>query len=388
MRTTTTLTLLLLSASTPGSTSVAHADRRFELGVALGGHTFSSSVELGVADEMLEPGPESGAMLGARFAVPFARRLAVEAEAMMIPTKDDVLGEVATVYGLRTHARFDLLTGRLRPFVVLGAGAHVIRSTSAQLDDDVDRAYHWGGGVRFAISDQLDARLDARHLLVPDRSLDGATSDYEVTAGVMYRFGKRTRPALVVVPEPPPGDRDGDKVPDDVDQCITQPEDFDGFEDADGCPDLDNDRDGIVDASDRCPLEAEARNGWQDEDGCPDAVIAELAGIGFEYDSAKLDSASADLLERAYQILKDNPAIAIEVSGHTSAEGNADRNLELSLRRAEAVEAYLIKRGIADARILTVGHGSDVPLADNATADGRRKNRRIEFRIVLPSELP
>jgi outer membrane protein OmpA-like peptidoglycan-associated protein len=66
------------------------------------------------------------------------------------------------------------------------------------------------------------------------------------------------------------GDRDGDGIPDDVDQCPGQPEDKDGFQDEDGCPDDDNDGDGITDKFDKCPNEPEDKDGFQDEDGCPD----------------------------------------------------------------------------------------------------------------------
>ncbi len=65
-------------------------------------------------------------------------------------------------------------------------------------------------------------------------------------------------------------DRDGDGIPDDVDQCPDLPEDFDGFEDHDGCPELDNDGDGILDRYDRCPNTKEDEDGYQDADGCPD----------------------------------------------------------------------------------------------------------------------
>jgi outer membrane protein OmpA-like peptidoglycan-associated protein len=336
--------------------------RRLELGLAIGGHAFSSNTELGVADEMTEPGPESNGLLGVRIAMPITGRIAVEGEAVAIPTKDDVLGDEATVYGLRAHARFDLLTGKLKPFVVAGIGMHVVRTDSPQMDDDTDRAYHWGGGVRYAITDKLDVRFDARHLIVPDRTLDGATSDYEMTAGITYRFG--AKPTIITIRSPPEV-----KV---VEKVVN----------------LDKDGDGIVDTSDGCVDDPETKNGWKDEDGCPDQVIQELAGIGFELDSAKIDSASAPILERAFAILKDNANISIEISGHTSAEGDPDRNLSLSLRRAEAVKAYLTRRGIAESRILTIGHGSDVPVADNATAEGRAKNRRIEFRILLPGDMP
>jgi hypothetical protein len=65
-------------------------------------------------------------------------------------------------------------------------------------------------------------------------------------------------------------DRDGDGIDDALDQCPTDPEDKDGFEDSDGCPDPDNDNDGILDVSDKCPNEPEDQDGFQDTDGCPD----------------------------------------------------------------------------------------------------------------------
>ena len=65
-------------------------------------------------------------------------------------------------------------------------------------------------------------------------------------------------------------DDDHDGIKNDVDRCPKDAEDIDGFEDADGCPDLDNDKDGIPDAEDKCPVEAEDKDGFNDEDGCPD----------------------------------------------------------------------------------------------------------------------
>jgi len=67
-----------------------------------------------------------------------------------------------------------------------------------------------------------------------------------------------------------PGDLDGDGLKDDVDRCPKEPEDKDGFEDTDGCPDPDNDKDGIADKLDKCPDEAEDKDGFEDGDGCPD----------------------------------------------------------------------------------------------------------------------
>jgi hypothetical protein len=77
-------------------------------------------------------------------------------------------------------------------------------------------------------------------------------------------------PLAPIHPVVPDGDADGDGIPDSVDKCPNEPEDKDGFQDADGCPDPDNDGDGIPDAQDKCPNEPEDKDGFQDADGCPD----------------------------------------------------------------------------------------------------------------------
>ena len=70
--------------------------------------------------------------------------------------------------------------------------------------------------------------------------------------------------------EPTTLDRDQDGLSDDDDECPSRPEDIDGFEDSDGCPDTDNDLDQIVDLIDQCPDIPEDKNGFEDDDGCPD----------------------------------------------------------------------------------------------------------------------
>lgn len=81
-----------------------------------------------------------------------------------------------------------------------------------------------------------------------------------------------------IVFEPNLGDRDGDGIKDDVDRCPDDPEDFDGFQDRDGCPDPDNDNDDIPDVDDRCPNVPEDRDGFQDEDGCPEGEANDRDG--------------------------------------------------------------------------------------------------------------
>jgi len=95
------------------------------------------------------------------------------------------------------------------------------------------------------------------------------------SAGVTPGYGSPDWRGIAMIgftmPEPEViGDADGDGMLDDVDQCPNEPEDFDGFQDEDGCPDLDNDGDGVLDVNDGCPNDAEDIDGFEDEDGCPD----------------------------------------------------------------------------------------------------------------------
>jgi OOP family OmpA-OmpF porin len=100
-------------------------------------------------------------------------------------------------------------------------------------------------------------------------------------AGVIQGINSAdVRTVLGFVFEPSIGDRDGDGYKDDVDQCPDDPEDFDHFQDEDGCPEPDNDRDGILDVDDECPLVPEDHDGDADEDGCPEGTIGDRDGDG------------------------------------------------------------------------------------------------------------
>ncbi|HTL32714.1 MAG TPA: OmpA family protein [Kofleriaceae bacterium] len=88
------------------------------------------------------------------------------------------------------------------------------------------------------------------------------------------------RAFIGIVFEPNIGDRDGDGIKDDVDKCPDDPEDYDRFEDEDGCPEPDNDRDGILDEDDKCPNIPEDKDGFQDEDGCPEGNKNDRDGDG------------------------------------------------------------------------------------------------------------
>ena len=188
----------------------------------------------------------------------------------------------------------------------------------------------------------------------------------------------------------PDPDNDEDGILDVDDRCPNEAEDFDGFEDDDGCPELDNDGDGIKDGEDQCPNAAETVNGYQDEDGCPDEKPVPklkvekgakliLRGVNFKSGSAELTPDSYATLDSVVAGLKGNPTAEIEIRGYTDSRGRTSTNQELSQRRAMSVLKFLVDAGVERKRLSAVGYGENDPIASNATADGRAKNRRIEF---------
>ncbi|MET3129976.1 OOP family OmpA-OmpF porin [Oxalobacteraceae bacterium GrIS 1.11] len=117
------------------------------------------------------------------------------------------------------------------------------------------------------------------------------------------------------------------------------------------------------------------------EQGLLDATL-DKRSIEFELGKTSITSSGKGILDEmagALQKLKDQK---VELIGHTDNTGVRDSNLALSRARAEAVRAYLAQKGIDPALLTASGKGPDSPLADNGTADGRARNRRIEFHIV------
>lgn len=100
---------------------------------------------------------------------------------------------------------------------------------------------------------------------------------------------------------------------------------------------------------------------------------------------ALLPAAQAKLSQVAEALLKGDPDATFVVEGHTDSQGKAAANQELSVNRANSVRTDLIAHGVAADRITAVGHGSDVSVADNKTAEGRANNRRVEI-VVRPGE--
>ncbi|HEY3176362.1 MAG TPA: OmpA family protein [Candidatus Polarisedimenticolia bacterium] len=180
-------------------------------------------------------------------------------------------------------------------------------------------------------------------------------------------------------------DVDGDGVFDGLDRCADTPR---GAKvDAYGCP-LDEDHDGVFDGLDQCPG---TRHGAKvDAVGCEiiekapplfemDKRTLVLEGVNFETNKAELTPDSVVVLEKVARSLKDWPEVRVEVGGHTDSSGASGYNMDLSRRRAEAVKAYLEAKGIDASRLTAKGYGESRPTADNKTAAGKAKNRRVEL---------
>ncbi|HZX29378.1 MAG TPA: OmpA family protein [Telluria sp.] len=112
-----------------------------------------------------------------------------------------------------------------------------------------------------------------------------------------------------------------------------------------------------------------------------DAALADRI-IEFETGKAALTPSGQAILDQMAEALRKVGGKRVEVIGHTDNAGSRSANLGLSLARAEAVRSYLAGKGIAPDRVAVAGAGPDRPVADNATADGRARNRRIEFRVL------
>ncbi len=325
----------------------------------------------------------------------------------------------------------------ITPFVLLGGGA--LQASGDQMGRDTDTALHFGIGVKVPLHEIVGLRLDLR-----ENATDRINDDYlglawheEAQLALTFTFDRAPAPVQVVSTEPP--DRDNDNVPDGSDQCPDTPAltadgcpldtDDDGVNDLedhcpreagegpngcpnldedgddilipcdvcpkekgvapDGCPIRDADSDGILDDVDKCPKEPETKNGFEDKDGCPDELpkeVEEFTGVikGIQFDRARatIRRQSEGTLKKAVAVLEKFPSIRVEISGHTSSEGDADFNQKLSQERAESVRQWLLDHGIAEDRIEARGAGSAEPIADNKTEAGRQQNRRIEFKIL------
>ncbi|MCW7753905.1 OmpA family protein [Desulfobotulus sp. H1] len=309
-----------------------------------------------------------------------------------------------------------------RPYGAAGMG---ILSTDPEGGKaERDFALNAGGGFFVDIVKDLAFRMDVRGILPPD----GMDWNLAAHAGVAWTFG-RTAAVVPMVTPPEPVDSDGDGVPDHLDRCPDTPpgapvdkwgcpvdSDWDGVPDyrdhcpgtpeglavdEKGCP-IDSDGDGVPDYLDECPdtpegVVVDIRGCPIDSDGdgvpdyldaCPGTPVGarvnergcwEIQGLTFGISSNVIDSRYHEAMDEVRMVLQKNPDLRIEVAGYTDSRGADAYNRRLSAARAQAVADYFVRQGIGADRLEVTGHGPDHPIADNDTAEGRARNRRVEL---------
>lgn len=316
----------------------------------------------------------------------------------------------------------------VQPYMSLGIGGHMYGK-------------YFGAFAPAGIGLQVNFFDDA-HLYVASQyrvPVTSETANYHFfnQIGIAGRIGKKKDP-VVLVPPTPPMDTDKDGVFDSVDKCPTvvglakydgcpvPDTDKDGLNDEEdkcptvaglaryqGCPIPDTDKDGINDEEDKCPTEAgQARyqgcpvvdtdgDGVNDEDdkcptlpgtaanqGCPEIKADVIKQVDFAASNIYFATGKFVLLAKSFKgldevakIMKNDPAMKIAIDGHTDNVGSDASNQKLSENRANAVRNYLVKKGVDASRITVTGHGEGSPIADNNTAAGRQKNRRVELTL-------
>ena len=311
------------------------------------------------------------------------------------------------------------------------AGMSIVRAANTNDDFEVDNVddalFSFGAGASYRLTRQLQLRADFENYSKDVKAL---------TVGMEWAPTTKTPKAL-------PADSDHDGVIDDLDQCpgsapnaevdqhgcvIVHDSDHDGVQDsADQCPAtaagiavdnqgcaLDSDHDGVTDDLDQCPdtaagiavddqgcaLDSDHDGVTDGLDQCPDTPadgavddsgcsLKPLSILPIESELVQFSPGSSELTPEAKQqldviaaYLQQFPTLHINVEAHTDSQGSEASNMTLSQLRAIAVKNYLVEQGIVATRLSTQGFGESLPIADNTTAEGRRQNRRVEFRII------
>jgi len=267
-----------------------------------------------------------------------------------------------------------------RPYVMGGLGFLRHAATSGYLlrptkVNGWDPMVTVGGGIQHGFSDRLAFRAElAARYDRDNNSRQFYTSDTSTgfvdaiaSVGLLINFGgEAAAPAAEGRSDPPPA----------------KPET--------SCRDLDDDNDGVNNCDDRCAATPAGTN--VGPDGCPQSVVIDLRGVNFKFDRPKkgesnigptLQEPTADsiaILDQAVDTLQRNPAVRVEVIGHTDSVGTDEYNQGLSERRARIVFDYLTSHGIDASRLSgPTGYGESRPIDTNDTKEGRARNRRTEL---------
>lgn len=365
----------------------------WELSGFLGIRGFSSRSALGAVDGN-DAWIAGTVAFGARLGYWLRPGLTAEGELPLALSSGRGTGEDVKIAVIepRAHLRLESVApGRIAPFAVLGLGIPVALSTKRYvIDSDIQADLYVGAGVRFAGSSSgWNLRVDARAILMPARGVQLGTGELALSVSLYRALG-----AAGGAPAPRARvDLDGDGVQDEDDLCPERAEDRDGFEDHDGCPDIDDDGDEVLDVADRCRLDPETRNGYRDQDGCPDklpealrVLVPKPEALLFMSGSVALRAPARAALEQVARLLAEHESVRLLIIGHTDDREAPDDAEELSSERAEVARELLIEQGIQPWRLEVWGSGATDPVADNGNARGRLRNRRVDLQIWISGQ--
>jgi outer membrane protein OmpA-like peptidoglycan-associated protein len=250
-----------------------------------------------------------------------------------------------------------------------------------------DNQVRFGLGIAFPLGQRIKAYTD--------QDQDGVIDDKDTCPNTPLGSDIDGKGCVVEKIEPL-ADNDEDGIPDVYDDCANTPPKT--TVDRRGCPPKipapvqealgsepiitiieDSDFDGVPTRLDACPNTAAGLK--VDSTGCVISQSLVLPQVTFVPGSDQLTDEAKATLETVITTLKTQPELKLEVSGHTDSLGPEGVNLRLSQKRAQSVMVYLVQGGIESMRLKTEGYGEFAPMADNKSEEGRRLNRRVEFRL-------
>lgn len=308
-----------------------------------GGYTFDGAEDL-----------KTKPVVGLRLGYDITRNWGVELSGDYIQTKSsDDLGD-ATVYGGQLDALYYYTPDKtLVPFFAIGVGERSLKYDDEGPDHN-NFLINWGLGAKYFLSDNWALRGDLRHLIL----INDINHNLEYSVGVSYLIGgKKPAPAVQSVAPAPEPTAEVSPAPAPKPTPIPTP------------------------APKPAPVATTAMEKAIIEKG--------RATLNVQFKTGKSDiqpQYQAELAKFA-DIMKKHPDLKVTIEGHTDNIGGAAYNKKLSQQRADSVKRYLVqKHGIDAARLSAVGYGLTRPIADNVTAGGKMKNRRVEAAVEYSVE--
>jgi OmpA-OmpF porin, OOP family len=332
-------------------------------------------------DVDFDGGPMGGLVLGHAFWFGLRPELALDYRRNEIErltsggvTTSNVSGR-EDLYSALFNVWYDIKTPRglfsvVHPYLGAGIGWGRLSLRGPEINDvegrsswDSALAWQFGAGVGVDVNEILTVTADYRHVRTREQTLDfGGRADGRYRAdsamlGLRFAYGlKKSEPAVVSRPvrtsPPPPPDR-----------CAK-----------------DTDGDGVSDCEDTC---ANTPRGFKvDRAGCIVEQSVILRGVNFVFNKDQLTVPARETLDEVAAALAGQPALSVQIKGHTDSVGSDSYNRALSQRRADSVRRYLVSKGVRDSSLQATGAGESQPIASNDTEEGRAQNRRVEF-VVL-----